>query len=288
MTAATFSEFTWQAAKAGRLTASAIGSFLALVFVFFAIGEGLPALSQMTFQEQICALGVFSIVAGLIGADIREGLGGAIAIAGWLLVAVSSRHAPLRWLFTTAAGVGVMHVLAWWRLQGAPPRDGAAGTSRDSKLLRIFLWIALAAFLLLCVNEVFGEPPIMVPTALPQSLSGTWTGGLAAGPITLNIAADRSVTGSIAGARVVGGQLIANRTWFGRLMHWRTEYLIHGRLSSSIDAGAGVAGDRFTAPIDFENARLAGALFLFDPGRPTPVHLLLTSSAPVGLLRVAQ
>ena len=51
----------------------------------------------------------------------------------------------------------------------------------------------------------------------------------------------------------MNGRIIYNRSWFGRLMHWRTDYLIMGKLSR---------GGRFTAPLTMRGVGLEGALFL--------------------------
>jgi hypothetical protein len=58
---------------------------------------------------------------------------------------------------------------------------------------------------------------------------------------------DASVSGRIGDATVMNARIIYNRSWFGRLMHWRTDYLI--------------VGDRFTAPLTPRGVGLEGTLF---------------------------
>ncbi len=79
----------------------------------------------------------------------------------------------------------------------------------------------LGLFLLLCANEIFGNPPLTTPDLRPGTeLVGTWSSG----DKTLTIRSDGTVTGTIVGT------IRYNRTWFGKLMHWRTDYIIqaHG------------------------------------------------------------
>ena len=62
-----------------------------------------------------------------------------------------------------------------------------------------------------------------------------------------------SVSGRIGDATLINGRIIYNRSWFGKLMNWRTDYLIVGNLPR---------GDRFTAPLTMTGVGLEGALFL--------------------------
>ena len=57
------------------------------------------------------------------------------------------------------------------------------------------------------------------------------------------------------------GRIAFGRSWFGRLLHWNSDYLISGRLS----------GRNFTAPLDTSRQRLAGSLFRDN----RPLHLSL-------------
>ena len=79
----------------------------------------------------------------------------------------------------------------------------------------------------------------------------------------LNLAApDASVSGRIGDATLTTGRMIHNRSWFGRFMHWRTDYLIMGKLSRVVRPSERVAGDGFTAPLTVRGVGLEGALFL--------------------------
>ena len=73
---------------------------------------------------------------------------------------------------------------------------------------------------------------------------------------------DASVSGRIGDATLVNARIIYNLSWFGRFMHWRTDYLIMSKLSRVVRPSERVAGDGFTAPLTIRGAGLEGALFL--------------------------
>jgi hypothetical protein len=145
------------------------------------------------------------------------------------------------------------------------------------------LWAILAAFILLCANEIFGQPPLMTLTGPPPAeLVGTWQASLTtvsrqplpgAIPVAFTIGPDGSVSGSIGNATLTNGRFVRNRSWFGRLMNWRTEYQIRGTLAQVVEPYEGIAGDRFSAPLQLRGAELHGALFLSHPGAPKPLGL---------------
>jgi len=150
----------------------------------------------------------------------------------------------------------------------------------------IFGWLLAAAalILVLCANEIFGLPPLMTKQgSIPAEIAGAWEADLTAVSgrrlpdaiaVKLRIGQDGSVIGTI-GAAEAAGKLTANRTWFGRMMHWRTEYIIQGTLSRVVESFGGTAGDRFSAPVDLSGGELAGSLFLSHPGEPKPLGLRL-------------
>ena len=130
----------------------------------------------------------------------------------------------------------------------------------------VSLLAALAVFLLLCANEMFGQPPLMTPTLHPgDGLAGNWHG---AGSISVEflIHWDGSVTGSVGEAAITAGHITYGRSWFGRLLHMNSPYRVTGRLS----------GGRFTAPFQRTGDVLDGSLFL----RNRPVHVMLIRRQP--------
>jgi hypothetical protein len=115
------------------------------------------------------------------------------------------------------------------------------------KILAI-VGLAVVVFILLCANEMFGMPPLMTPALHPSlELVGTWEANLPTMDAVFTINPDASVSGRIGDATVMNARVIYNRSWFGRLMHWRTDYLI--------------VGDRFTAPLTPRGVGLEGTLF---------------------------
>jgi len=152
-------------------------------------------------------------------------------------------------------------------------------------MLFTFMWILLAAFILLCANEIFGQPPLMTRAdAPPAGIVGTWHANLTTVsrqplpdeiPIVFTIGPDGSVSGAVGNAALTSGQFMANRSWFGRVMNWRTDYVIRGTLSRVVESYGGTAGDRFSAPLNPRGAELDGSLFLSHPGAPKPLGLSL-------------
>jgi hypothetical protein len=139
--------------------------------------------------------------------------------------------------------------------------------------------VALAMFVLLCANEMFAQPPLMTPAFRPSpELVGSWQGDLKLPQevaVDLRVDVDGSVHGAIGNAAVIEGRITFNRSWFGRLMNWRTDYLIRGRLSGALESG-GAAGHRFAAPLNLRTSKLTGSMFLSNPRRPMPLRLELT------------
>jgi hypothetical protein len=151
-----------------------------------------------------------------------------------------------------------MHLICFWALR--------AGASWE--VLRVVMAIGGAAtgiFALLAANEILGNPPLMTPGFHASNLQGEWRGKGRAGDLRMTIHPDGSIAGTLDGVSVSAGRMQRNRTWFGRLMHWRTDYLVDGSL----------AGERFTAPMMHSGADLSGSLFL----KNRPHAVLLTRVA---------
>jgi hypothetical protein len=116
---------------------------------------------------------------------------------------------------------------------------------------------------LLVLNEVFGKPPLFTP-GLPEPvpLAGVWSGT----GVTLSIAPDGSVFGTFGTDQVYRASVRRNRTWVGRTLKLRTDYIIDGRLGQH----------RFTAPIDIHEGQMRASFFIFEGQlKPGPAHVLL-------------
>jgi hypothetical protein len=68
--------------------------------------------------------------------------------------------------------------------------------------LWIVLSVLLGVFVLLCANEMFGQPPLMTGWGPPPAeFVGTWSAGEGAQEIALTIGPNGAVSGTIAGRR---------------------------------------------------------------------------------------
>jgi len=124
----------------------------------------------------------------------------------------------------------------------------------------------VAVFILLSANEIFGNPPLMTPAFHPPGgMQGDWHANVNSAHLRLTIRPDGSIGGAYDGVALSGARILRNRSWFGQLMRWRTDYYIHGAL----------AEERFSAPVMQSGPYLVGSLFL----RQRPYHLFLARVA---------
>ena len=271
---------SWRVAVAGRWTACIAGTLLFLLFMAFFFGEGPPDLSRLTSTERLQFLGMAALFLGLVIAWKWEGLGGLISVAGFtFLVAIDASHFRM-WAFCVPAIVGAVHIVSWSRLRVGAPAGLAPW--RLPRSIVISLGAALAVFLLLCANEMFGQPPLMTPTLHPDNgLLGAWysvPAHVLAGPagnsvsVEFIIHPDGSVTGTVGDATLTAGRITCGRSWFGRLLHMNSPYRMTGQLSSVVRVSGQVWGDRFTAPFELRGQLLDGSLCLGN----RPVRLVLT------------
>jgi len=169
----------------------------------------------------------------------------------------------MRGLYVPAL-TGAVHLASWGRLRRAAPTGIVPW--RLPRLVAVSLLVALVVFVLLSANEIFGQPPLMTPALRPDNgLAGGWHGEGSAS-VEFLIHSDGSVTGSVGQAAISEGHIIYGRSWFGRLLHINSPYLITGR----------IAGDRFTAPIQPIGDTLDGSLFLQN----RPMHVTFTRRQP--------
>jgi len=250
---------TWRAAVLGRWMALILGTLMVLIFLAFFFGEGPPHFSALTAAEKLQFAAMGALFLGLAIAWKWEGWGGLLAVAGFAaLVAVDRSHLG-RWAFDTPAVAGVAHVVCWLRLRAGPPTGLIPW--RISRNTLLGLGAAPAIFLLLCANEMFGQPPLMTPALHPSgNLPGTWT-QTTPFDVQLTIHEDASVTGTIAGAAITDARINFGRSWFGKLLGWNADYVIRGRAS----------GRDFAAPLMATRQRLAGSLF--RDNRPMRLNL---------------
>lgn len=212
---------------AGCWGARIAGLLIALFFVAFVIGEGPP-------PPSVDAIAWGAMISGYLLAWKWQGIGGAMALAGLAVLWFLNRH-MVGDLFGALAVVAVVHILCWFAL-------GRRG--RQPSPLPHAIWIALGVFILLCANEIFGNPPLMTPRHPSADIVGSWHSADAA----LTVAPGGALSGTVEGYTLAGARVIANRTWFGRLMHWRTDYTVHGNVNGFLWlAGTHLRGDLMMA-----------------------------------------
>jgi hypothetical protein len=250
---------TWRAAVVGRWMALIVGTLAILFFLAFFFGEGPPRFSELTAAERLQFLAIGAMLLGLAAAWKSEGAGGLIALAGFMaLVWIDTSHLKLP-IFDFAAAVGLVHVLCGGRLHAGPP----AGITpwHTSRSIAFALVAVLVIFVLLCANEMFGQPPLMTPSLHPSpTLTGAWT-QTGTVDVILKIHPDASVTGTLDRVTITDARVMYGRSWFGKLLHWNADYVIRGRIS----------GHEFAAPLMARPHALDGSLF--RDGRPTSLNL---------------
>lgn len=251
------------AARVGRWVARILGALMALMFVALFFGEP-PRFSQLTTRELLMFLAGGALEVGLILAWAWEGLGGLLILAGFLCLGLLDRKAfgmdPLQ----LCAAIGCLHLLCWWELRAR--REPPPSIPHQGILLAI-MWTGVGIIVLLLANEAFLAPPLMTPTLTPPpAMVGTWQGDVKGMHIALTIRSDGAASGTIGDAAIADGRIIFNRSWFGQLLHWRTDYLIQGNLPGKA---------HFSAPLNSRGNELAGTFFLVGGGDRVRVPLRL-------------
>jgi hypothetical protein len=255
---------SWRIAIAGRWIARIAGTLMFLLFLAFVFGEGPPDLSRLTWFERVQAVGIATLFLGLPLAWKWEGLGGLVTVAGFAFLGLADKSNLHRWVLGLPAMAGALHLASWTRLRMARPASLAPW--RLPRAVTAGLAGVAAAFLLLCGNEIFGQPPLMTPALQPgPGLAGRWQGAGSI-PVDFLIHADGSVTG-VVGETVIGnGRITYGQSWFGRLLHFNSVYRITGES----------LGEPFSAPFDLAGDGLDGSVFL----RKRPMHVILTRRQP--------
>jgi hypothetical protein len=247
----TFAGVTWRTAIVGRWMARIVGTLMALFFLAFVVGEGPPPIFKLGWHQNLLLLGMAGLFFGLLLAWKWARLGGLVALAGFGLLIAIDRRFNTTWLFLLPAATGALSLLCGWRMASGPPASGVAW-----EVPRRALWIAgavIGVFILLCANEMLGEPPLMTPALRPSTeMVGQWQGDFYESgsrfAVAFLISSDGTVSGHIGDTTVTGGRIRNNRSWFGNLMHWREPYEIRGQ---GFTAGAAIRGRNMRAFVSF-------------------------------------
>ena len=257
----TLASATWRAGVVGRWIARIVGTLMALFFLAFLVGEGVPPIFKLSWRESLEFTGMAAVFLGLLLAWKWERCGGLVTVAGFASLVAFDWRLSSSAIILIPAAVGALHILCGWRMAWGPPSSGAAWA-----LPRTALWIVAAAvgfFILLCANEMFGQPPLMTPALRPSpSMVGRWHGELADPArlrVEFQISADGDVSGRVGDAAFAGGRIGNNRSWFGNLMGWREPYEIRGK---GFTAGVAMRGQDMRAFMCFAGSPTGWGLTL--------------------------
>jgi len=192
-----------------------VGFLLVLFFLTFVVAhlvaDGLPPMTGFSGRQAVSAFGLFLLFAGLAVAWFRPKWGGLLSIAGWV-----SLRCPMDWPMLIPAVIGSGNLLVWWMLRDLrviPPMP---------RRMAVAIVAPLAIFGILSANEILGQPPLLAGSA--RAVAGTWSDETT----RLIIGPEGSVSGTIGADAIIGARIESNRTWFGRVLNWRSDYLIRG------------------------------------------------------------
>jgi hypothetical protein len=79
---------------------------------------------------------------------------------------------------------------------------------------------------------------------------------------SLTISPDGTVEGRIGGAELSGCRIEANRGWFGRMLHIKTDFIIRGRMVGRVSADSETGTRSISAPLDLEGDQIDGSVFV--------------------------
>lgn len=249
-----------------RWIARLAGLLLALFILPFLFATGDWHWSDLDTRQWVGLIGIVALYGGLIVAWVRQGWGGLITVASWLLLFNTLGEGATVSLMIAPFAIGGVHLFCWLWL-----RDQPAALPRWIKVL---IYGPLPVFLLLSTNEILSHPPLMASVGHPVTkIAGSWsmtTSDRHNGDILnlgeMTIHPDASVTGTTADRGNFHGSVLANRSWFGRLMNWRTDYLIRGKWDS---------GAEFTALVTLRDQALVGDLSVPQGALANTYHIRL-------------
>lgn len=159
------------------------------------------------------------------------------------------------------------------------------GDTRRRFLSRILIIIlCLVALALIAVAaEVSMTPPPFAPRHNPASTyAGEWRGTARIWmpdqtqlplPLHITIGPDGTVRGSMGQARVKA-RFEWNRSWLGRALHLRSDYVIIGEVSGFARGPAAGQQETLSIPLESEGTYLRGAVFIGKRG-PSQISLFL-------------
>ena len=78
----------------------------------------------------------------------------------------------------------------------------------------------------------------------------------------LAISPDGTVEGRIGGAELSACRIEANRGWFGRILHIKTDFIIRGKMVGRVSANSEIGTHTISIPLDLDRDQLDGSVFV--------------------------
>lgn len=148
---------------------------------------------------------------------------------------------------------------------------------KKKQVLFYLVGLVLILALGLLLIEVVPNPPVMAPQLRPTAgMIGAWKGTarMSASETTssdlevqVEIHPDAAVTGWVGGAKIATAKLANNRSWLGRRLGLRTDYIILGEAVLP----SGQRRWQFQMPMALQEGSFKGALFI--EGKPRRITL---------------
>ena len=90
----------------------------------------------------------------------------------------------------------------------------------------------------------------------------------------LEISANGKVTGRVGGAELSGCVVEANRGWFGRLLHIKTDFIIRGKIVGAVAPGSEAGIHSISAPFNLNGPHVVGSMFVIHGAFTYPYPFL--------------
>jgi len=110
---------------------------------------------------------------------------------------------------------------------------------------------------------------VAAPQAVSPEMTGAWTGDALifvnwtakrALPVTLTIARDGSVSGTIGDATLRNGRFESNRNAFERAIHMKTDWIVKGDLEGDVLKAEGIRRASVMVPLNWTDGRFEGGV----------------------------
>jgi hypothetical protein len=109
---------------------------------------------------------------------------------------------------------------------------------------------------------------------LSHEEGATFQGGARYVEADLTISADGTVEGRIGGATLSACRLESNRGWLGRWLHFKTDFIIRGRMVGAVTTGSEAGTHTVSAPLDLDGDQLDGSVFVIRGAFAQPYPFL--------------